>query len=203
MFTLLPRPILVTLLLLGLSGCYPHSLATPQTRVALPIAAQYRVLWDRLPESSRENLLGTIFHLTQQGDGTYELQYTHLRKRERKIIETLKIGDSLYIQLRDGDAFELMRLVFFEDELELYSEIAGCSLKNGDDKDSELNMIRMDVKGCVPALGISPSEMKVVDGVGGILLKDAAAGVEFLARYGTKMYASKKYRLQVAAKKGS
>lgn len=197
MFNLLQRTTLVFIFLLGLSGCYPQSLSTPQTRASVPVAQQYQVIWDRLPKSSRENLLDTTFHLKQRDDGNYELQYTHMRKQERKIVETLKIGESLYIQLRDGDAFELMRVVFFEDELELYSEIAGCTLKNGDDMESELNMIRMDLKTCVPALGVLPSEMKVVGGVGGILLKDAAAGSEFLSRYGTKMYAEKKYRLKV------
>ena len=197
MFKLIQRLITAIILLIGLSGCYPQTLATAETKVALPVAEKYQMIWDRLPKSSRESLLGTIFNVKKRQDGSYSLEYKHRRKRERKTLETLKVGDDFYIQLQDGDAFELMRVVFIGDEVELYSELPGCSIKNGDDKYSEINMIRLDTRNCVPALGVSPSEMKVVDGVGRILLHGgAAAAVEFLQRYGSKMYAEKKYRLK-------
>ena len=90
-----------------------------------------------------------------------------------------------------------MRVGFVWDEVEIYSELPGCSIKNGDDKYSEINMIRLDTRNCVPALGVSPAEMEVVDGVGRILLREGAtAAVEFLQQYGSKMYAEKKYRLK-------
>ncbi|MEN8170311.1 MAG: hypothetical protein ABFS08_08835 [Pseudomonadota bacterium] len=198
MFKMIQRSMVATTLLIGLSGCYPQSLVTAETKVSVPVAEKYLMIWDRLPKSSRENLLGTLIHVNQRQDGSYSLEYKHRRKRERKTFETLKLADSFYIQLRDGDAFELMRVEFLGDEVELFSELPGCSIKNGDGKNSEINMIRLDTRNCVPALGISPTEMKVTDGVGKILLQGGTAeAIEFLERYGSKMYAEKKYRLKV------
>ena len=198
MLKLIRRLMTASLLLTGLSGCYPQSVVTAETKAPIAVAETYQMVWDRLPKSSRENLLGTLFHLSQRPDGSYSLAYKHRRKRERKTLETLKVGDSYYIQLQEGEAFELMRVEFPGDEVELYGAIPGCSIKNGDDKDSEINMIRLDSRNCVPALGISPTEMKVTDGIGRILLKGGAKdAIAFLERYGRKMFAEKKYRLKV------
>ncbi len=198
MFKLMQRLMTATTLLIGLSGCYPESLLTAETKVNLPVAKKYQVIWDRLPKRSPENLLGTLFHITPRQDGGYSLKYKYRRKNEHKIVDTMKVGDSFYIQLQDGDAFELMRLEFHGDEVVLYSEIAGCAIKNGDDKYPDNNMLRLDSRNCIPALGVSPTEMEVTDGVGRIhLLGGAAQAIEFLQRYGSKMYAERKYRLKV------
>lgn len=198
MFKLIQRLMIAFLLLTGLSGCYPQSVVTAETRAPLAVAETYQMVWDSLPKGSRENLLGTLFHLSQRADGSYSLEYEHRRKRERKTLETLKVGESYYIQLQEGEAFELMRVELLGDEVELYGTIPGCSIKNGDDTDSEINMIRLDTRNCVPALAISPTEMKVTEGIGRILLKGGAKdAIAFLERYGRKMFAEKRYRLQV------
>jgi hypothetical protein len=186
------------ILLSGLSGCYSQSLVTEKTKVSLPVAEKYQMIWEAAPKDPSESLLNTLFAVNKLADGSYSLEYKQRYKRERKILETLKLGDSLYIQLREGEAFELMRVELSGDEAVLFSELPGCAIKNGEGEDSEINMLRLDMQSCAPLLGISPAELDVSDGVGRILWRDGAAqAAAFLERYGSKMYAVKKYRLQV------
>jgi hypothetical protein len=59
-------------------------------------------------------------------------------------------------------------------------------------------MIRLDARNCVQALGVSPEEIEITDGVGRIYSRGGAEeAIGFLVRYGRKMYAEKKYRLKV------
>lgn len=201
MLKLIQRTMIMTtaiILLPGLGGCYPQSLVTEKTKVSLPVAEKYQMIWEAAPKDASESLLDTLFSVKKLEDGTYTLEYKQRHKRERKILETLRIGDNFYIQLRDGDAFDLMRMEFPGDEVELFSELPGCAIKNGDGNDSGINMLRLDPHICAPMLGVSPAEMEVSEGVGRIPLRGGAAqAVMFLERYGSKMYAVKKYRLKV------
>ena len=78
--------LLILTISLILSGCYTQTLVTPQSQAELEISTKYKATWDSAPKRSREYLKGTLFHLKQQGNGSYSLQYKQGPKKERKTL---------------------------------------------------------------------------------------------------------------------
>lgn len=189
-------PLLILTASLIMSGCYTQTLVTPKSETNLEIGAKYKATWDSAPKRSRDYLKGTLFHLKQKKDGSYTLQYKQGPKKENKTLNPLKIGNSHYVQIFGAGAYELMRVETRESEIDLYAEIPGCNLKNGDDQYPDINMIKLGLKSCTKALGITEAEMKVEGDIGRIIFQDKPeVAIQFLEKYGDKMYAKKRYTL--------
>jgi len=190
-------PLLTIAFSLVLTGCYTQSLVTPDSKANFNIGAKYKVTWDSAPRRSMEYLKGTVLHLKKVADGAYSLEYKQGHKQERKKVEPLQIGNNHYIQIFGAGAYQLMRVVYGDNKIDLYSEIPGCAFKNGDDKYPDVNMIKLSLADCAKPLGIATSALKIEGGFGRVIFQGKpATAIAFLEKYGEKMYGRKRYTLQ-------
>ena len=190
------RLALLAPLLLGLGGCYTQSLISDRTRTTLEVAERYQATWDRYPKGHREHLTGTLFQITPKAEGGYTLKYKQRRKREHRDFAPLRIGEALYLQIQQGEAYELMRIVTRGDEVDLFEPLPGCQLKNGDDRHPDISHFKLNAQ-CISAVGVPTAELTMEGEIGRVLFQNAPdKALAFLARHGDKFYANKRLTIQ-------